>query len=83
MTSKSEILEKDVHSTERFIKEINSLVENYNVELIDAIVNYCEKYNIEIEAIASIVRSNSKIKARLQCDAEDLNILPKTSRLPI
>jgi len=70
-------------STEKFITEINALVKNNNVTYMDAICYYCEKYGLEIETVASIVKSNSKIKSQLQSEAEDLNYLPKTSKLPI
>lgn len=71
------------HSTDRFVTEINALVENNDVSVMDAIVHYCDKYGLEIETVASIVKSNSKIKAKLQAEAEELNYLPKTSKLPI
>ena len=70
-------------SNEKFIKEIERLVINYDLDYMDAVVHYCEKNNIEIEAAASIIRSNIRIKARLQDEAEDLNFLPKRAKLPV
>lgn len=83
MKSENEVISKKAHSTEKFIKEVNTLVERHGLDYMDAIVHYCEKNNLEIESVASIIRSNSKIKAKLQNEAEVLNFLPKTSRLPI
>jgi|APGre2960657404_1045060.scaffolds.fasta_scaffold366829_1 hypothetical protein len=70
-------------SNEKFIKEIENLVKTYNLDYMDAVVHLCEKNNIEIEAAASIIKNNIKIKAKLQATAEDLNYLPKSARLPI
>jgi hypothetical protein len=77
-----DVLKNKTHTNERFVKEITSLV-NSGVSYLDAIVHYAEKHNLEIETVASMVKSNSKIKSNLQSNAEDLNFLPKTSRLPV
>ena len=68
---------------EKFIKEIERLVINYDLDYMDAVVHYCEKNNIEIEAAASIIRNNIRIKAKLQDEAEGLNFMPKRAKLPI
>lgn len=68
---------------EKFSKEINSLVSTFNLSYLDAIVFYCEKNKIEIESIVSLVKSNAKIKSKLQSEAEALSFLQKKARLPI
>lgn len=70
-------------TSEKFIKEIENLVSKYDLDYMDAVVHYCEKNNIEIEAAAGIIRSNLRIKARLQDEAEELNFLPKRAKLPV
>jgi hypothetical protein len=70
-------------SNEKFIKEIEKLVMNYDLDYMDAVVHLCEKNNIEIEAAASIIKNNIKIKAKIQTVAEDLNYLPRSARLPV
>lgn len=69
-------------TTEKFTKEIERLVSTYNLEYMDAVIHFCEKNNIEVETAASIIRSNLKIKSRLQLEAESLNFLPKSAKLP-
>ena len=44
---------------------------------------HCEKNNIEVESIASLIKSNENIKSKIQIEAENLNFLPKTARLDI
>lgn len=69
-------------TTEKFLSDIDKLVSKHNLEYLDAVVYYCEKNNLELETAASIIRSNLKIKSKLQLEAENLNFLPKTAKLP-
>jgi hypothetical protein len=66
-----------------FYVEIEKLVCELKTDYMDAVVHYCEKNDIELETAASIIRSNGKIKAIIQNEAEDLNLLPKTAKLPL
>ena len=66
-----------------FIKEVDSLVIQHKIDYIDAVVLYCEKHGIEIEVAASIIKNNGNIKSKIQAEAETLNFLPRTSKLPI
>lgn len=69
-------------SSEKFLKEIDRIVSTYNIDYMDAVLHFCEKNNIEVETAASIIRSNLKIKSKLQLEAENLNYLPKSAKLP-
>lgn len=70
-------------TTEKFIRDIENLVSRYNLDYMDAVVHYCEKNNVEIEAAATIIKNNIRIKSKLQSECEDLNYLPKSARLPV
>lgn len=78
-----DVITSKAMTSEKFVKEIENLVKTYNLDYMDAVVHYCEKNNIEIEAAAGIIRSNIRIKARLQEEAEDLNFMPKRAKLPV
>lgn len=54
-----------------------------HIEYIDAIIHYCEKNNLEIETVAKIIKKNPVLKSKLQDEAEELNIIEKTSKLPL
>lgn len=54
-----------------------------DISLMDSIIYYCEKNNLEVESIIPVIKSNLKIKASLRIEAENLNYLPKKNRLPI
>lgn len=70
-------------SNEKFIKEVEALVVKYKLDYMDAVVHLCEKNGIEIEAAASIIKNNIKIRSKIQSVAEDLNYLPRSARLPV
>jgi hypothetical protein len=48
---------------------------------MDAIVHYCENNELEIESAAKLI--NSIIKSKIECEAQELNFLPKGSKLPL
>mgnify|MGYP006295492559 CR=1 FL=1 len=66
-----------------FFTEIDAIATSDNVDLIAAIVCWCEKAGVEVESIVSMVKSNPAFMSRMQEDAENLNFLRKTTRLPI
>lgn len=70
-------------STEDFIKSIEKLSREKNIEYIDAILHYCETNNLELETAGAIIKSNVLMKSKLQEEAEKLNFLPKRNKLPI
>jgi hypothetical protein len=65
----------------KFAMEIDRIVSETDYNHIEAIVEYCKQTGMEIEVASSLVNSNLKFK--LETDAQDLNLLPKSSRLPI
>lgn len=68
---------------ESMFRDIEVLTKELRVNYIDAVMHYCEANNLEIETIASLIKSNVKMKAKLQEEAEELNYLPKRAKLPI
>lgn len=66
-----------------FTKEIEKLVSEKKMEYIDAVMYFCEKNGVDIETAASLIKSNAKLKASIQVEAENLNYLPKTKQLPL
>lgn len=70
-------------TAETILKEVEKYV-NDDVSLIDALLYYSEKHNIEIELIGEIVRRSVLLKSKVRDHAEKLNLLEeKTAKLPI
>ena len=64
-----------------FYTKIIKLVEDTKLSYMDAVMHYCDLNNMEPETAAQLV--NTKLKAQIREEAEILNFLPKTAKLPI
>ena len=71
--------------TKTEINEFSLLIENIsyeeNLNYIDSIVYQCEQTGMEIEVASSLL--TSVLKAKIREEAEEVNLLKKTSKLPI
>ena len=67
---------------EEIHKEISKLV-NKGVSYIDALVHYAEDHDLEIEVLGEIIRRSSIIKSKVRDDAEKLNLVEVTHKLPV
>jgi len=66
-----------------FVDEVEKLCREKNIEYIDAVVFWCEKNNLEIETAAYWIKKDPAMRAKIQAEAENLNILKRGARLPI
>jgi hypothetical protein len=73
----------NLKSSSEFVKEIEKLVLQKQIDFFDAVILYCEINNIEVETAAALVKQNSVLKAKIQYEAENLNMMRKSARLPI
>lgn len=48
---------------------------------IDAIIEHCNETGLEIEIASSLV--SSALKAKIHDDAQEINLIKKTAKLPI
>ena len=69
--------------TNNAIEAIEHLRFSKNIDYIDAVVLWCETNKIEIEFIANLIKKDPVMKSKLQNEAENLNILKRSARLPI
>ena len=71
----------NVNDRLEFNEKIASLVTTSNMNYLDAILFYCEEKGLEPETIKGLISAENK--ENLRNDAEKLNFVPKTSKLPI
>ena len=64
----------------KFAIAIEEIVSKTDYNHIEAIVEYCKQTGMEIELASTLVNSN--LKSKIEVDAQDLNLLPKSTRLP-
>ena len=68
----------------KFAENIETLVlNNKDMNYIDAIVHFCDKNSIDVESVPKLI--SKPLKEKIKCDALELNFMKKTSRakLPI
>jgi len=71
--------------TKTEINEFSLLIENVsyeeNLSYMDSIIYHCEQTGMEIEVASTLL--TSVLKAKIREEAEQVNLLKKTSKLPI
>ena len=60
---------------------IENLAENERLGLMDAICQHCKETGLEIEVAATLI--SSALKAKIKEEAQNLNLIKKSSKLPI
>ena len=78
------VIESKFFCPARFAQEIESLVQiNAEMNYIDAIIHFCEKYSIDVESVPKLI--SKPLKEKIKYEAQELNFLKRTSRakLPI
>lgn len=71
----------DLPFVSNFSLEIEELVKEKKTSYIDAVVLWCAKENVDIQVGGELAKKSDIIREKIQCEAEDLNLLPKSARL--
>jgi hypothetical protein len=66
-----------------FSADVRKLCGEKGMEYIDAVVHWCDLNNVEVEFAATLIKKDPMMKSMIQIEAENLNILKKTAKLPI
>ena len=64
-----------------FSTMIKDLADSKRLGLMDAICHHCKETGLEIEVAATLI--SSALKAELREEAQGLNMMKKSSKLPI
>ena len=73
------VMESKFFCPARFAEAIESLVlDNKDMNYIDAIVHFCDKNSIDVESVPKLI--SKPLKEKIKCDALELNFMKKTSR---
>lgn len=63
--------------------EIELFCRKNDLSYIEGVVFWCEKNNVDVEYVASIAKKDKLFRSKLKNEAENLNILKKSAKLPI
>ena len=75
----NEVLEKKFLCPSKFAQDIEKIViENSELNFIEAIIVYCEENSIELESVPKLL--SKPLKENLKYNAQELNFLKRTSR---
>jgi murein endopeptidase len=73
MPTKNEISE--------FSDTINDIAERLRITRMDAILHHCEQTGMEVDVASTLI--SSALKSKLREEAQELNLLKKTAKLPV
>lgn len=65
-------------SKDKFSEEIEKHVKKYRLSYIDAIIEYCEDKEIELESVGKLI--SKPLKEKVKQEAIELNYLAATTR---
>ncbi len=66
-------------TTAKFSQEVERIVlNNIDMNYIDAIIHYCDENEIELETVPKLI--SKPLKEKLKFDAQQLNFIKRTSR---
>ena len=71
----------NLYTSERYNSEIEEIVERTSMSYLDAMLYHADENGLESETVAGLI--NVKTKTKLREEAEILNFMPKTAKLPI
>ena len=73
------VMEKKFFCPTKIAQEIETLVlENKDMNYIDAIVFFCDQNSIDVESVPKLI--SKPLKDKIKRDAQELNFMKKTSR---
>lgn len=75
------VITKRFRSPNEFSIYIDEMVVKYKITYMEAIINYCNEVDIDIEAVGSLI--NSKLKEKIQVEAEQANLMKPRGHLPL
>ena len=74
-------VEEKLMTPKKFSIAIEKTVKQSGISYMDALVDYCNKNQIEPEQIKPLITKS--LKEKVEVDARNLNFLPRIATLPI
>lgn len=83
MNEKTPTPKPRVRNQSELATAIEDLVWKKDISYLEATLLYCEINNLEIESVAAAIKLNSNLRGKLHLEAQELNFIEKTSKLPV
>lgn len=75
------VITKRFRSPNEFSIYIDEMVSKLNINYMDAVINYCNEKDIEIDSIGPLI--NQKLREKIQMEAENANMIKPRGHLPV
>lgn len=75
------VITKRFRSPTEFSYFIDEQVSKFKIGYMDAVINYCNEKDIDIESIGPLI--NQKLREKIQMEAELANMIKPRGHLPI
>ena len=62
-------------------RSINEIAVRESMTRMEAIIHHCEQTGLEVDVASTLV--SSALKSKIREEAQELNLLKKTARLPV
>jgi hypothetical protein len=75
------VITKRFRSPTEFSLHIDEQVSTFKITYMDAVINYCNEKEIDIDSIGSLI--NQKLREKIQMEAEQANMIKPRGHLPV
>jgi hypothetical protein len=75
------VITKRFRSPTEFSLYIDEQVSAFKITYMDAVINYCNEKEIDIDSIGSLI--NQKLREKIQMEAEQANMIKSRGHLPV
>jgi len=75
------VITKRFRSPNEFGIYIDEMVSKLKIPYMEAVINYCNEVDIDIEAIGPLI--NQKLREKIQIEAEQANMMKPRGHLPV
>jgi len=65
------------------VEEIEFIVKHRKMYYMDAVIMWCEIRGFEVEYAGELIKKHAVLKSKIMLEAENLNFMKRSSRLPI
>ena len=70
-----------LNTSKTFSMEIERLAIDKNISHMDAVLDYCQRNELEPDTVGNLI--SKSLKEKIEANARDLNFLPKQAQLPV
>lgn len=75
------VITKRFRSPNEFGIYIDEIVSKYKLSYMEAIINYCNEVDIDVESVGPLI--NQKLREKIQIEAEQANMMKPRGHLPL